>query len=661
MLVLIAAFCFIVIVLLLFGLAYVRLIGSSSEQRTAIEAAAIAAARDLSTIVINTPEFGFVGLSDSAPNGSSTVAGDSFDTTTHSINTLIGTARLDMIIAQNLGVPEMQELALNDLTAAKTEANNLIAVLDAAILPGGSGTDKNGNTVTPYVSAETAYQQNQIRMTGSSSYVTGSMRLTLGAIQNGIATNIPVPKPAGIDGSLNTTNTINNCYRSYMDIPFNGQDFVFAGIGANVKLVDPRMWVAAPTGLPYFHRTILKAEADQIVNDPTHTSQTIHAIACAQPASVYDPRPAPGALQISFPDGPPNNPDPNVSPATPLYKPYDLYAAPMNDPTNATTDYFMSNGGDYPVAAASNIVIDTPEWPVASDTQHMASTACKIAVYDWLRRGGTKVDVNSVVGMHNTPFDPAGPWTPWGSPSVGNIPSGISHIYRFDPDGVVTYESKTQSPQPYYVVADQQIYMTCFDVLFNGATAFDLGQPPAITLGPPLSCTDGIIEFEPTFDMFVRCYTRKPGTTTGGLHAGEPLDNPLVVMAPADVKLSENLTSGTASVETMVVTGKGALPGGYMKGWGMKGKGKGGTVTLSAGTIGAPPTIVGREDFMESAPSTIDRTPSWYQQYATFSGSALRTTYMTNGTVSDIRFRRVLGLWSNATGTPVESGYVGIH
>src|SRR5579885_705462 len=208
MLVLIAAFCFIVIVLLLFGLAYVRLIGSSSEQRTAIEAAAIAAARDLSTIVINTPEFGFVGLSDSAPNGSSTVAGDSFDTTTHSINTLIGTARLDMIIAQNLGVPEMQELALNDLTAAKTEANNLIAVLDAAILPGGSGTDKNGNTVTPYVSAETAYQQNQIRMTGSSSYVTGSMRLTLGAIQNGIATNIPVPKPAGIDGSLNTTNTI---------------------------------------------------------------------------------------------------------------------------------------------------------------------------------------------------------------------------------------------------------------------------------------------------------------------------------------------------------------------------------------------------------------------------------------------------------------------
>ncbi|HMO22781.1 MAG TPA: hypothetical protein PKC98_17610, partial [Candidatus Melainabacteria bacterium] len=76
MLVLIAAFSFIVSALALFGLGYLRMLGSSSEQKTAIEAAALAAAREVSNIVIDTPEFGFVGVSDSAPTGSVTQAGD---------------------------------------------------------------------------------------------------------------------------------------------------------------------------------------------------------------------------------------------------------------------------------------------------------------------------------------------------------------------------------------------------------------------------------------------------------------------------------------------------------------------------------------------------------------------------------------------------------
>jgi len=37
-----------------FGLGYVRLIGSNNEQRTAVEAASLAAARDLSMIAVNT-------------------------------------------------------------------------------------------------------------------------------------------------------------------------------------------------------------------------------------------------------------------------------------------------------------------------------------------------------------------------------------------------------------------------------------------------------------------------------------------------------------------------------------------------------------------------------------------------------------------------------
>ncbi|HIN65038.1 MAG TPA: hypothetical protein EYM95_10390, partial [Candidatus Obscuribacterales bacterium] len=47
----------ILILILLFALSYTRLVGSSQEQRTAVEAAALAAAKDVSRIVINDPNF----------------------------------------------------------------------------------------------------------------------------------------------------------------------------------------------------------------------------------------------------------------------------------------------------------------------------------------------------------------------------------------------------------------------------------------------------------------------------------------------------------------------------------------------------------------------------------------------------------------------------
>ncbi|HEY9784259.1 MAG TPA: pilus assembly protein TadG-related protein, partial [Candidatus Obscuribacterales bacterium] len=53
----------VVIALLFFALAYTRMLGGNQEQRTAIEAAALAAAKDLSRIVIEDPNFGWIGLS----------------------------------------------------------------------------------------------------------------------------------------------------------------------------------------------------------------------------------------------------------------------------------------------------------------------------------------------------------------------------------------------------------------------------------------------------------------------------------------------------------------------------------------------------------------------------------------------------------------------
>lgn len=652
MLALIAAFCFLMIIILFFALGYVRLLGSSSEQKTAIEAAALAAARDISKIVLDTPEFGLIGISDSAPKDT-TAAADTFCVPVHSINTLIGTARLDYIVGDAMSISEWRELALVDLNAARTRANDLVALLDNAITPTGSATDKLGNTVTPYISAETAYTQNQIRMTGASNYVAGSLALSLGAKLDGAATNIPIPRPVGTDPSLDTTNTLSTgvageppVYKSYTNYPFDSQDFVFAGIGDSVRLIDPKLWRANLTGLPWYHRTIIRAEAEQNVSEEgTNQVYTIKAAACAQPASVYDPRPKPGALQISFPDGMPEGPED-------INRPTDLYGALLDNP-DKTCDYYRSNNGDYPVTGGSTITIDTTSWPLASDPIKRASSACKLAVYDWLRRAGTKANVSSFMGSQGTPFNAQGADVPWGSPvTIATIPRGVVHIYRWEPNGLVSYESLDQQPQPYYVVSENQVFMEAFEVIEDGIAPFEIGDPPPpnIALGPPINANDGVIEFGSGYDMHIRLYCRRPGTTSGGRHAGEPMDNALVATSHPAVKLNAAITGGKASVDSMMVCGKGAAS----KKWWMKK-----APPPTSGSVGAPPEIIGRVDFMQSAPGVINTSPSWYEKFDA-TGGGLRFTYRTeNGTVSDIRFRRCLAIWSAANPLVEESGYVG--
>lgn len=224
----------LVLSLLVFALSFIRLLGATQEQKTAIEAAALAAARDLSKIVVNTNDWGLVSLSDGAPVAPNTVANDQFPLPVYGINTLIGTARLDLIIADKFDDDDMRALARKDLASTLSVwTNQLLPVLQASIQPSGSAKDVDGNTVTPYQSALTAYQQNQIRLTGATSYVSNSMMIQLGCVTGGSATNIPIPHPqTGASGSpvasnMQVAGTMGQVYLSYVNVPYDGTDFVF--------------------------------------------------------------------------------------------------------------------------------------------------------------------------------------------------------------------------------------------------------------------------------------------------------------------------------------------------------------------------------------------------------------------------------------------------
>lgn len=479
LLILIVAILMGVLMLLLgFSLSYVRMLGSNAEQKTAIEAAALAAARDLARIVIEDPNFGFVSLSDAAPATPNTKADDGFSMPVVGINTLLATIRLDMILASELGDTTMSTLAQTDYTNAMAAKDFLVANLQQAMLPGSGGSslrDVDGNVVSPYQSAVEAYQQNVVRIAGGNSrMVNGSMKLTLGALSSPAMTCTPVPNPDSM-AAVSSTQSMQGFYTSYNDIPFAGKSFVFAGIGKDVKLIDQKNFTTSPGGVPYFIPTIVKAEADHmVVSAGQGGANIVHSLACAQPASVHDPRPAPGALTLTFLPGK-----------------VDELTHPESILTNSqlNNDIFgikTSVGGDTPGGGAL-----TPAPVPGFGSTIPISQGFSMGLYDWIRRAGTKADIKAVKAFLKTPF-------------AGGITSTVGGVncYTWNPDGTIRYVQMTGISNRSVVVSQSQGRAES-----SGVFSSSNGNSYKVT---------GTDE------------SRQPGRMRGGQHGGEPLEDAIV-------------------------------------------------------------------------------------------------------------------------------------
>jgi hypothetical protein len=619
-----------------------RIMGGDAEQRTAIEAAALAAANDLGRIVIDTPEFGYVSLSDQAPIGSGTGASDQYPLPVHGINTIIGTARLDAIIADQLGDNLMWNLAMLDLANAQNViTTELTPALESALqvnpMPPGAPAppppyiDRDGNVINAYLDAENAYKNNPERMTNAASYVAGSMKLTLGELSTPTSTNIPVPQPSAtypVPSNLQQ----NNCYLSYVDIPYKTAHFVFGAIGGSsagstapgeTRLVDVRSWIASASGLPYHVPTVVKAEADEFKSSSQGfitSNATFHCAACAQPASVYDPRPTPGALAIEFPDGQPPE----------LTQPQDLLTdAQLNGNHKATVQ--TSGPGDFPTDPGSQIISPGP-WPFTNGplNQPTIGDTWRCTLYDWIRRGGAKVSIDQILSMQKTPFTQANPATiDWqsqlitGGPIVDittmvggpQIPFGMMNIYKFDANGNVVIKGIPESPYPYEVASESQLYAELINHFTSSVSQLTFKNVTLPTLNGKQNITSDIT-ISNIFDVYIRDQVRVPGKTLGGKHGGEPLDNTLTAVAPL---LNDS---------PIAMTGESCVGFGGDHGGGGEGAMPGGSGT------GAPPLLTTQDDFAETS-----IPPPPYVTYSIGPGP-VRPTYQASGITGSIRFRR---------------------
>src|SRR5262249_51716341 len=145
--------------LFMFGNELVWLFLQQQRYQQALEASALKAASDLSEIVINDPYFGFVSLTDRPAIGRATQAPDGEPVPVRGINTIIATARLDYIIATELGNEKMQGFALEDALHARDTAVRLNNALEEALKvnPKEVPHDMDGNVVRPYSDALNTY------------------------------------------------------------------------------------------------------------------------------------------------------------------------------------------------------------------------------------------------------------------------------------------------------------------------------------------------------------------------------------------------------------------------------------------------------------------------------------------------------------------------
>jgi hypothetical protein len=140
--------------------------------------------------------------------------------------------------------------------------------------------------------------------------------------------------------------------------------------------------------------------------------------------------------------------------------------------------------GDYPQTALSNYSM--PFLPDPDPYHPKFENVLSVALYDWIKRGGTTVNVQSLVNMLQTPM---------------NFGAGNPQMQRFHltSSGQVTNDSIAWGQTDFCVSNEQYRATSGLGVISSNQNSYDL------------QITD---------------FVHQPGTANGGLHAGEPLNLP---------------------------------------------------------------------------------------------------------------------------------------
>lgn len=218
----------VILLFVFFALNYAGVFGTHKEAQTAIDAAALCAAKKISTVTVPS-KLGYIGLTDMSPQDPNNpyldakLNGPTNEAPVIGINTAIATARLDYLIADDLHNEDMKKLVKRDLI----ELQRVAKVLNTQI------HDKI-TSINDEVRA--VYEQNNRRMGGPGKLKPESFKIIVGHLQPGAGTsNVPTPTPA--DEAAKNNNSA-GLYSPYTDIKLGDTSFAFAAVASEPRLVD---------------------------------------------------------------------------------------------------------------------------------------------------------------------------------------------------------------------------------------------------------------------------------------------------------------------------------------------------------------------------------------------------------------------------------------
>lgn len=406
-------------------------ITGARQSHSAIEAAALAAAQELSGVVIKDPYFGYIGLSDRPPTAKYLSGADGEPCPVTSINTLVASARLQLQVALALENDLLQDMATQDLKQAQRAARDLEKHLGEALSKNSKTTyqDYNGREVKPYAVADAVFRQTlQAKDEIGKGSEKQELLLELGYCPGTGTTITPLPKAIQAKKTAEPS-------KNY---PLGGQEFYFAAVGPQASLVCARNF-AKPDGkhISSLVRATTKRQISSLARQDL--SMDFKQTACAQPGASSEAATA-GSLLIDLPEGKISN----------FHTLLDLIA---NTPGTASPLPVLSpEQGDYPDENASLI-------QEARQASMSARELFCVGLHDWLRTAGARIDPDSIINAvkNEKLFDP-------------QTNSG-KRFTRFDlgKDGKVYLTRSAENPFNSTKVNEKQLY--CFS-----SNAFKTGQ-----------------------------------------------------------------------------------------------------------------------------------------------------------------------------------------
>lgn len=445
----IATLGILAVLIAFFLLNYGQLIGLHKEGQTAIDAAALQAAKDAGRIVVEGP-LGRIALLDEAPG---TVVSPY---PVKGINSVLGTIRLDALIATKLGNKTILYLVQQDLNLANQAASQLATKITASALGQSGAYDKDGKPVNIKNNAYTAYKNNTHRMGNTSSQASSDadFSITLGTLKAASPTNIPVPSPsegADINDSNSKVVSGKRVYLANVDIAIPGltnEKIRLGAINNEPRLIsNSEFQPVSGSGIASVLQVsavetsehIAQSAAERKAKKESSKPQQVRVMASAQVGGrIYFP--PSGGLLIAFNGGIPADPADKQGPDGLSFKsPKGILNASQLNPAQGQSSspylnwngasqgtWYVAEGGPVPDSSGAGSLKATPYRGLPGRGSDDPSVALSFLVYDWLRTLGLRPDWNSVTQALAMDFKSGGDTVKISSLNNGWVPAAYA-------------------------------------------------------------------------------------------------------------------------------------------------------------------------------------------------------------------------------------------